>query len=94
MSADLKCRCGEPLTAPDTGRPPRYCSVSCRRSAEYDLRRQQALLLRAEKALQDARCKAATSGFTVDVKRAAWWAAEVDRLADYLEQSLILEDQE
>jgi hypothetical protein len=37
---DLTCRqCGTALTKPPTGRPPRWCSVGCRRAAEYEIRR-------------------------------------------------------
>jgi hypothetical protein len=93
-AAERTCRCGEVIEVPKTGRPPRYCTVSCRRSAEYELRRQQALLLRAEKAYQDARLKAATEFGTHWQAAAEWWRQEVERLEDYLEQTLILEEQE
>jgi len=42
-------KCGAPLTSPPTGRPPRYCSVGCRRAAEYELRRIQRHLERLER---------------------------------------------
>ncbi|CCF85577.1 hypothetical protein [Nitrolancea hollandica] len=36
----LTCRvCGAELMLPRTGRPPRYCTVTCRRAAEYALKR-------------------------------------------------------
>lgn len=36
------CRkCGTPLSTPLTGRPPAYCSVGCRRAAEYERKRLQ-----------------------------------------------------
>lgn len=35
------------------GRPALYCSLACRRDAEYAIRRINSLLLRAEKARQD-----------------------------------------
>lgn len=36
----LACaKCRVPLTKPATGRPPRWCSTSCRRSAENEIRR-------------------------------------------------------
>ena len=54
------CRCGAVLVRPATGRPPRYCSTSCRRAAEYDLRRAQQLLTRAERSEQTAWMKADT----------------------------------
>ena len=40
--------CGEPLTKPETGRPPRYCSTTYRRSAENSLKRLNMHLLRLE----------------------------------------------
>ena len=43
------CRvCAAPLTIPATGRPPRYCSVTCRRQAEYELKRINLHLSRVE----------------------------------------------
>jgi hypothetical protein len=34
------CRkCGGRLVIPSTGRPPTYCSIACRRSAEFEIRR-------------------------------------------------------
>jgi hypothetical protein len=40
MAEKLSClKCDRPLTKPVTGRPPTYCSVGCRRSAEYEVRR-------------------------------------------------------
>lgn len=33
-------KCGKPIqTTATTGRPPDYCSASCRRAAEYEVRR-------------------------------------------------------
>lgn len=76
--------CGGDLPAPAaTGRPATYCGPVCRRAAEYGIRRAQILLTRAERAEQDARCKAATEDnwrakdFEAKEK---FWAAEVDRL--------------
>jgi uncharacterized Zn finger protein (UPF0148 family) len=47
------CRnCGSPLTRPATGRPPSYCGVPCRRSAELAIKRQdrriERLMVRVE----------------------------------------------
>lgn len=92
MARKLTCRrCGTALEAAATGRPARYCTTACRRAAEDALRRQKALLFRAEKALQDARLKVATRGGQY-AQEAAWWAAEVERLEDYLLESLAFED--
>lgn len=90
----MKCRCGEPLTAPDTGRPPTYCSTTCRRSAEYELRRHQQLLLKAQKAEQDARLHNAVGrrGYGApnarDAAVAAFWEGEVERLSALLDSVL------
>ncbi len=88
------CLCGEPLTIPPTGRPPKYCSVPCRRNAEHEVKRQQSLLLRAERAYQDARMEAALGTYPVLQRREQWWASEVDRLADALEQTFLADEQE
>ena len=47
--------CGGQVDQPDTGRPRVYCDVTCRRVAEYRIRRVMALLSTAEKAEQRAR---------------------------------------
>lgn len=42
-------KCGKPLEEPSgAGRAPRYCSVACRRAAEFELRRIQRHLERLE----------------------------------------------
>jgi hypothetical protein len=46
--ADACLMCHGPLERPETGRPPSYCSTSCRRAAEYELRRLQRRLERLE----------------------------------------------
>lgn len=75
--------CGEPLVPSGTGRPPKYCSTVCVRSAEYAMRRAQSLLRRAEAKLQDLGSVAAVADQwerrAVD-KRLAFWEAEVERL--------------
>ena len=36
----LTCaKCGKAMSKPSTGRPPRWCSTGCRRSAEREIRR-------------------------------------------------------
>ena len=36
----MQClKCGNEIEKPATGRPPRYCSRACRRTAEYEIRR-------------------------------------------------------
>lgn len=56
MTAE-KCRvCSSPLAVrAGPGRPRSYCGPLCRRAAEYEIRRVQSLLLRAERMLQDVR---------------------------------------
>jgi hypothetical protein len=72
--------CAAPLDQARTGRPRRYCSPTCRRVAERRILRNQALLLRAEKAAQSAGLKAAL-GHAVDAPRVvAYWRGEVERL--------------
>jgi hypothetical protein len=41
-------KCGVILPPKGVGRPPRYCSTACRRTAEYELRRLQRHLERLE----------------------------------------------
>lgn len=41
-------KCGRELVIPPTGRPPRYCSVGCRRAVEYEVRRIERALDRLE----------------------------------------------
>lgn len=94
---ERNCPCGEPVPAPAKGgRPARYCSTACRRNREYEVRRENALLLRAQKEWQTASLRAATELFGADAwaRRAAWWLAEVHRLEDHLFQGLILDDVE
>lgn len=52
--------CRAELTHPATGRPRMYCSTACRRAAEYELRRLQALMLMAEKEELRARSRQLT----------------------------------
>jgi hypothetical protein len=53
---DLRCRiCSRDLQRPRTGRPPAYCSVACRRSGEFEIRRLQRRLSTLEDLASDAR---------------------------------------
>lgn len=72
------------------GRPPRYCSPVCVRAAEYEVRRINAHLKRAESKLTDARCRLATDSWgkrseSADTK---FWSAEVQRLKELLRSCL------
>jgi hypothetical protein len=83
--------CGERLEQPATGRPRKYCGDVCRRAAEYDLRRAQALLKRAEQRAQDAALQVhmADHWQRTSVKnRLAFWQGEIARLRAELQQLL------
>lgn len=55
------CRvCGAPLERKPVGRPPRYCSTTCRRAAEYALKRHNSHLLRLETQRDTIRRRLAT----------------------------------
>jgi hypothetical protein len=84
--------CGTPLAQqPGPGRPAKYCSPVCRRSAEYSLRRAQSLLKRAEQRLQDCQFEMAVCdeykrrGVS---RRIEFWAGEVDRLKREMRSAL------
>ena len=47
-------KCGEPLQRPAAGRPPTYCSTTCRRAAESERRRLQRRLQGLEATLAAA----------------------------------------
>jgi hypothetical protein len=36
------CECGQPITQPETGRPRRWCSDSCRKHEEREAKRERA----------------------------------------------------
>jgi hypothetical protein len=74
--------CGALLDQPETGRPRVYCSVPCRRAAEYELRRVQSLLLTAERHDQRARAAHEIDSFDRPSTRRMlkWWAGEVAQL--------------
>jgi len=71
--------CGSLLDQPETGRPRVYCSVPCRRAAEYELRRVQSLLLTAERHEQQCRAAHEIDSFDRPSTRRAlkWWTGEV-----------------
>lgn len=79
-----RCReCGRLVEQPAVGRPRSYCSVTCRRAAEYELRRVQSLLSRAQSREQDAALKV-TLAEKWEAREAeaalAFWRGEVARL--------------
>lgn len=92
MEKPTACReCGERVTQARTGRPRVYCGSTCRRAAEYELRRLRALLSRAGQREQDARAKRAVAEQwqveTAD-RLVEFWSAEVDRLRSALRGAL------
>lgn len=50
----LKCG-GQIAESATAGRPKRYCSVACRRAAEHEVRRLNALLAKLEERVSNAR---------------------------------------
>lgn len=81
--------CGERLEQAGKGRPRKYCGEVCRRAAEYDLRRTQALLKRSEARAQDAALQLHMADQwqrTSMEKRLSFWEGEVDRLRDVLRE--------
>ena len=58
----LRCLvCHRPIDRPQTGRPPSYCGESCRRLAEFEIRRVDRRLSKLEDLASDARIQAATA---------------------------------
>ena len=78
--------CGGQVNQSDTGRPRVYCDITCRRVAEYRIRRITTLLSTAEKAEQRARMALALPyGKTTDNRKTAKvWRAEVEHLEEQL----------
>ena len=95
----MTCKCGTELEKPATGRPPRYCSTTCRRSAEYELRRWQTLLLTAQKEQQKVGLALAVGSHSPairerDVAAFNYWQGQVDSLFDFLDDALAAEEGE
>ncbi len=80
-----KClKCGESVTWSGKGRPPSYCSVACRRAAEYEIRRRVSVIAELEEAERDWRRNAEVEPYSKAQaksfhKRAEWYADEVKR---------------
>ncbi|SRR6266487_424915 len=87
-------KCGNKLSdsAGKRGPSPSYCSEKCRRAAEFELRRIQRAIERAEKERDAADLKAATVEYPGLVKdaetRRDWWTGQVDRLEARLRELL------
>ena len=69
------CPCGQPLEEKSgAGRPATYCSTSCRRAAEFEIRRLDKLLARLEDSLVNLRL----GYFSIDrARESAQLAAEI-----------------
>lgn len=74
------CKCGSnlPEKPPGPGRPPSYCSVGCRRAAEYELRRLDGAIEREERQLRFYRSSEFTG--SARAERVAECEAELARL--------------
>src|SRR6476469_3074774 len=96
MSEHRLCRvCAAPLVIPATGRRPRYCSVTCRRQAEYELKRINLHLSRVEWERDHARDRLEEGGQSTVARRAterrlarleadvARYKADLRQLLDY-----------
>lgn len=91
MTTQSGCpQCGTKVAAVRIGRPRVYCGDVCKRMAEYELRRAQARLQRAETKEQDARLKVATDHWQRGnfEKAATFWAAETEHLKGQLRELL------
>jgi hypothetical protein len=89
MMADTCVRCAAPLAKPATGRPPSYCSTTCRRAAEFELRRCERRLERLEAKASDLRIEgAAPSGHDWHGRRLARVFVEIKRYERRLEALL------
>lgn len=81
----LTCRvCSAELTLPRTGRPPRYCTVTCRRTAEYALKRANRHLEGLEWRRDSLRRRLTTETFNATRRRSleqevATLEADIDR---------------
>ncbi len=79
----LSCRkCGRDL--PESGRPRSYCSVGCRRAAEFEVRRLQKALESTEGMIRQ--CRFGWNCLTED--DIPKYAAEVERLEARLREEL------
>lgn len=90
----LTCRvCGAELTLPRTGRPPRYCTVICRRAAEYALKRANHHLESLERRRDELRRRLTTEKLYVARRRSleqevATLEADIDRYQGELRRLL------
>ncbi len=79
------CRvCSAELTLPRTGRPPRYCGSTCRRAAEYSLKRVNHHLESLERQRDFLRRRLATEKFYAARRRSI--EAEIGILGGQIDQ--------
>lgn len=84
----LKCpRCGAEIAAKGKGRPPVYCGPTCRRDAEYELRRVQSHLVYAERAR--LREVMETVGNSYRQRYVDAWGVEITALQERLRALLV-----
>ena len=77
--------CGSPLVHPATGRPRTYCGPTCRRAAEFELRRVQSQLAMAERMEIRARAVVASTYMPQHERKAVrFWNKETLRLRSRL----------
>jgi hypothetical protein len=84
-------KCGNPLAQPRTGRRAIYCSASCRRSAEFEIRRVQRALEAVERNIRRYQRDVATedAGFFAEAGWVKAALAESERQRDELEARLL-----
>lgn len=81
MRADKCLICGDPLPE-DSGNRRRYCADGCKRTAEFEIRRSNALIYRAQKKVQDLSEPPKRDSWVPPYveKQLAYWRGEVERL--------------
>ena len=84
------CRiCGSPLPPPpETGRPPTFCSETCRRESEYTIRRLVRRLAKVEDLESDSRVHLALYPTDLEAGRLAALQDEAARLGARLRELL------
>jgi hypothetical protein len=73
-------KCGKPLSKPATGRPPSYCSTTCRRATEFEIRRCERRLERLEGKASDLRIEGATEDGE------DWHSRRLDRVSNEIKR--------
>jgi hypothetical protein len=97
--ADKCLKCEEILTWSGKGRPPSYCSVACRRAAEYEIRRLVAAIAELEENERDWRRIGEVDPYSKAqakdaLGKAAWYADEIKAKEARLKELLGASDKE